>query len=66
MWRGEKSCPYQDSNSDPSAVQPVANLERERKIKGRQERRDNGKKKERNTEIQSKEKRTRDRQSIIN
>jgi hypothetical protein len=24
-WRGEKSCPYRDSNSDPSTVQPVAN-----------------------------------------
>jgi hypothetical protein len=24
MWKGEKSCPYQDWNSDPSAVQPVA------------------------------------------
>jgi hypothetical protein len=24
MWRGEKSLLYQDSNSDPSAVQPVA------------------------------------------
>jgi hypothetical protein len=24
MWRGEKSCPYQDSNSDPSVVQFVA------------------------------------------
>jgi hypothetical protein len=23
-WRGENSCPYRDSNSDPSAVQPVA------------------------------------------
>jgi hypothetical protein len=22
-WRAEKSCPYRDSNSDPSAVQPV-------------------------------------------
>jgi hypothetical protein len=24
--RGEKSCPYRDSNSDPSAVQPAASL----------------------------------------
>jgi hypothetical protein len=23
-WRGEKSCPYRDSNSDTSAVQPLA------------------------------------------
>jgi hypothetical protein len=23
-WKGEKSCLYEDSNSDPSAVQPVA------------------------------------------
>jgi hypothetical protein len=23
-WRGEKSCPYTDSNLDPSAIQPVA------------------------------------------
>jgi hypothetical protein len=23
-WRGERSCPYRDSNSDPSAVQHVA------------------------------------------
>jgi hypothetical protein len=23
-WRGEKYCPYRDSNSYPSAVQPVA------------------------------------------
>jgi hypothetical protein len=23
MWRGEKSWPYRDSNSDPSAIQPV-------------------------------------------
>jgi hypothetical protein len=23
-WRGEKSCPYRDSNTDPSAVEPVA------------------------------------------
>jgi hypothetical protein len=22
--RGEKSCPYRDSNSDPSTVQPIA------------------------------------------
>jgi hypothetical protein len=25
MWRGEKSCPYGESNSDFSAVEPVAN-----------------------------------------
>jgi hypothetical protein len=24
MWRRENSWPYQDSNSDPSVVQPVA------------------------------------------
>jgi hypothetical protein len=24
MWRKEKSCPYRDSKSDTSAVQPVA------------------------------------------
>jgi hypothetical protein len=24
-WKGEISCPYLDSNSDPSAVQPIAN-----------------------------------------
>jgi hypothetical protein len=24
-WRRENSCPYRDSNSDPSIVQPVAN-----------------------------------------
>jgi hypothetical protein len=24
MWRGEKSFPYWDSNSDPSATQPIA------------------------------------------
>jgi hypothetical protein len=23
-WRGEKSCPYWDSNSDSSAIQPIA------------------------------------------
>jgi hypothetical protein len=23
-WRGEKLCPYRDSSSDPSAIQPVA------------------------------------------
>jgi hypothetical protein len=23
MWRGEKSCPYRNSNSDPFAIQPV-------------------------------------------
>jgi hypothetical protein len=23
-WIGNKSCPYRDSNSDPSVVQPVA------------------------------------------
>jgi hypothetical protein len=22
-WRGENSCPYQDSNSNPSAAQPI-------------------------------------------
>jgi hypothetical protein len=25
MWRRENSCPYRDSNSDSSVVQPVAN-----------------------------------------
>jgi hypothetical protein len=24
-WRAEKSCPYWDSNSDPSTIRPVAN-----------------------------------------
>jgi hypothetical protein len=24
MWRGEKSCPYRESNSNPLAIQPVA------------------------------------------
>jgi hypothetical protein len=23
-WKGENSCPYRDSNSNPSAIQPVA------------------------------------------
>jgi hypothetical protein len=30
LWNREKSCPYWDSISDPSAVQPVVNIVLER------------------------------------
>jgi hypothetical protein len=34
-WRRENSCPYRDSNSDPSVVQPVASRYTEYAIPGR-------------------------------